>query len=138
MKIKSIYTGMIVVLALLLSGISAEIVQGQSPPVEHELVVKKINDVWRVVHADDELKSDVTVRRGDRIRWTVEGSNASFQFSDDRLFGGGTRTIRDGNPLVLAVRGGAEFGIYTYSVFLHEDQQFAVGNSPPRIFVIAH
>ena len=105
---------------------------------EHELTVKKINDIWKVVHADDESKSAVEVRRGDRVRWTVEGSNASFQFSDDRLFGDGTRSVRDGNPLVLAVRREAEVGTYTYSVFIHNDEEYAVGNSPPRIFVIAH
>jgi len=108
-----------------------------SSTTEYRLVVKKINDIWRVVHADDESKSDVEVRRGDRIRWTVEGSDASFQFSDDNLFGDGTRRVRDGNPLVLAVRNNAEAGKYTYSVFVHADEEFALGQSPPTIFVIA-
>ena len=106
-------------------------------PQEHELIVKKIDNVWRVVQANDETRSDVIVQRGDRIRWVVEGSDASFQFSDDRLFGDGTRRVRDGNPLVLAVRNNSEIGMYTYSVFVHADEEFAVGQSPPRIFVVA-
>ncbi len=110
---------------------------GGSSTTEYNLVVKKISGVWRVVHSDDESKSDVEVRRGDRIRWTVEKSDASFQFSDDRLFGGQTRKVRNGNPLVLAVRNNAEAGKYTYSVFIHADEEFALGQSPPTIFVIA-
>jgi hypothetical protein len=53
---------------------------------EYKVVVKIIGDEWRVVLEDDESQSDVTVRRGDRIRWTVEGSDASFAFPDTTDF----------------------------------------------------
>ena len=103
---------------------------------EHRVVIKIIDDEWRVILADNENKSDVTARRGDRIRWTVEGSDASFQFSDERLVGHSTRKVRDGNPLVLAISNDAVNGIHPYAVFIHKDQTYARGQSPPRIIVM--
>jgi hypothetical protein len=100
-----------------------------------EMTVKKIGDTWKVVMKNDETCCDATVSRGDRIRWTVEGSDASFQFSEDRLFGDGIRKVRAGNPLVLAVSRNIGQGIYPYSVFVHRDMEFAIGQSPPRIII---
>jgi hypothetical protein len=103
--------------------------------VEYRLVVKVINDEWRVVFEDDYSKSDVTLRRGDRIRWTLEGSDASFQFPDSRIFGQETRVVRAGNSLVMAISAQSPTGTFPYSVFVHEAMTFARGQSPPRIIV---
>ncbi len=103
--------------------------------VEYRLVVKVINDEWRVVFEDDYTKSDVTLRRGDRIRWVVEGSDASFQFPDSRIFGQETRVVRAGNSLVMAISAQSPTGTFPYSVFVHEPMTFARGQSPPRIIV---
>ncbi|MFC3416136.1 hypothetical protein [Algoriphagus hitonicola] len=103
--------------------------------VEYRLVVKVINDEWRVVFDGDETRSDVVLRRGDRIRWVVEGSDASFAFPDTRIFGLETRDIKDGNPLVMAVSANAPEGTYAYSVFIHEAMTYARGQSPPRIII---
>lgn len=109
-----------------------ELQQGR---VEYKVVVKIIGDEWRVVLEDDESKSDVTLRRGDRIRWIVEGSDASFAFPDVRIFGLETRDVKDGNPLVMAVSTNSPKGIFAYSVFIHESMTYARGQSPPRIIV---
>ncbi len=103
--------------------------------VEYRLVVKVINDEWRVVFADDESKSDVTLRRGDRIRWVVEGSDVSFQFPDIRIFGQDTRVVKDGNSMVMAVSARSPRGNFPYTVFVHESMTYARGQSPPRIIV---
>jgi hypothetical protein len=103
--------------------------------VEHKVVVKIIGDEWRVVLEDDESKSDVVVRRGDRIRWVVEGSDASFAFPDIRIFGLETRDVKDGNPLVMAVSANSPKGTFAYTVFIHESMTYARGQSPPRIIV---
>jgi hypothetical protein len=103
--------------------------------VEYTLVVKVINDEWRVVLEDDDSKSDVRVRRGDRIKWVVEGSDASFQFPDIRIFGESTRVVKDGNSLVLAVSARSPRGEFPYTVFVHESMTYARGQSPPRIIV---
>lgn len=103
--------------------------------VEYRLVVKLINDEWRVVFEDDYSKSDVTLRRGDRIRWIVEGSDASFQFPDVRIFGENTRVVRAGNSLVMAVSAKSPRGNFPYTVFVHESMTYARGQSPPRIIV---
>lgn len=103
--------------------------------VEYRVVVKIIGDEWRVVLEDDESKSDVTLRRGDRIRWIVEGSDASFAFPDIRIFGQETREIKAGNPLVMAVSANSPKGTFAYSVFIHESMTYARGQSPPRIIV---
>ena len=104
-------------------------------PVEYRLVVKIIDDEWRVVFEDDETKSDVTLRRGDRIRWMVEGSDASFSFPEIQIFGLETRDVKDGNPLVMAISRNAPDGTYAYSVFVHEGMTYARGQSPPRIII---
>ncbi|NBB85681.1 MAG: hypothetical protein GVY12_05575 [Bacteroidetes bacterium] len=112
-------------------------VQAQNPtrPTEHRLEVKQIDQEWRVVLEGDERQSDITVRRGDRVRWVVQGSDASFQFLETTLFGDGSRVIRDGRPLVLTIRTEAADGIYPYAVFIHEDLEYARGQSPPRIII---
>ena len=102
---------------------------------EYKLVVKIIGDEWRVVLEDDESQSDVTVRRGDRIRWVVEGSDASFSFTESRIFGHETREVKDGNPLVMAVTDNSPKGKFPYTVFIHESMTYARGQSPPRIIV---
>ncbi|SMD42832.1 hypothetical protein SAMN00777080_1397 [Aquiflexum balticum DSM 16537] len=103
--------------------------------VEHKVVVKIIGDEWRVVLEDDESQSDVIVRRGDRIRWVVEGSDASFAFPDIRIFGLETREVKDGNPLVMAISANSPKGTFAYTVFIHESMTYARGQSPPRIIV---
>jgi len=103
--------------------------------VEHRIVVKIIGDEWRVVLEDDESKSDVVVRKGDRIRWVVEGSDASFAFPDIRIFGLETRDVKNGNPLVMAVSANSPRGTFAYTVFIHESMTYARGQSPPRIIV---
>ena len=103
--------------------------------VEYKVVVKIIGNEWRVVLEDDETKSDVTLRRGDRIRWVVEGSDASFAFPDVRIFGQETRDVKNGNPLVMAVSANSPRGTFAYTVFIHESMTYARGQSPPRIIV---
>ena len=112
----------------------ADVAQDQGR-VEYRLVVKVIDDEWRVVFEDDNSKSDVTLRRGDRIRWVIEGSDASFQFPDSRIFGQETRVLRAGNPLVMAISAQSPTGTFPYSVFVHEAMTFARGQSPPRIII---
>lgn len=102
---------------------------------EYKVVVKIIGDEWRVVLEDDETKSDVTLRRGDRIRWIVEGSDASFAFPDTRIFGHETREVKAGNPLVMAISANSPRGTFAYTVFVHESMTYARGQSPPRIII---
>lgn len=103
--------------------------------VEYKVVVKIIGDEWRVVLDGDESKSDVILNRGDRIRWVVQGSDASFAFPDVGIFGLETREVKDGNPLVLAVSANSPSGTFAYTVFIHESMTYARGQSPPRIII---
>jgi hypothetical protein len=138
MRTKGINIAIIIIISLVISGFSgfsSKQQPGQPPVTEYRLVIKQIDNVWRVVREDDETKSDVVVKRGDRIRWITEGSDASFQFTDERLVGHSTRIVRDGRPLVLAIGREAPEGIHNYAVFIHKDLTFAVGQSPPRIIV---
>jgi len=140
MKKKSTYVTALTIGMILIFGFFSETVLAQNPdnpnrPTEHNLVVKQINDEWRVVNPEDETRSTIVVKRGDRVRWVVEGSDASFQFEDENLFGGNIRTVRAGNPLVLAIANGARIGLHAYAVFIHTDMVFAKGESPPKIIV---
>ncbi len=113
-----------------------EEILGQPSSALHELVIKQIDGEWRVVRKDDESTGTIFVKPGDRVRWTAEGSDLSFQFDDQALFGDGSRSIRDGNMLNLVVGRSARVGTYTYAVFVHNDFVYARGDSPPRIFVV--
>lgn len=140
MKKKSTYVTVSTIGIILFFGFLSETLVAQNPdnpnrPTEHNLVVKQINEEWRVVNREDETTSTIVVKRGDRIRWVVEGSDASFQFEDENLFGGNTRTVSAGNPLLLAIGNGARIGSHAYAVFIHTDMVFAKGESPPRIIV---
>ncbi|MCC5939909.1 MAG: hypothetical protein JJU37_00055 [Balneolaceae bacterium] len=141
MKTKCIHIAIMLFGMTFLSGNSGGYFEAQEPSAEaqstlHELVVKQIDGEWKVVLKDDESTGTVFVRKGDRVRWTAEGSDLSFQFDDDALFGDGNRTIRDGNILNLVVGRNIRVGTYTYAIFVHSDLVFATGDSPPRIFVI--
>lgn len=107
----------------------------QRQAVEYRLVVKVIDDEWRVVFEGDETRSDVTLRRGDRIRWVVQGSDASFAFPEQRIFGLENRDVKDGNPLVMAISANSPKGTFPYTVFIHEAMTYARGQSPPRIII---
>lgn len=117
----------------LLSG--GEDVGQEQARVEYRLVVKVIDNEWRVVFEDDNSRSDVTLRRGDRIRWTVEGSDVSFQFPDSRIFGEGIKVVKAGTPMVLAISANSPGGTFPYAVFVHQAMTYARGQSPPRIIV---
>ena len=134
MKEKMISVSIVLTVLFLLT-VSVNKVLSQPQTTEYNLVVKVIDNEWGIVMADDTSKSDVTVKRGDRIRWVVEGSDASFQFPDSRITGLSTRKVRDGNPLVLAISSEAPNGIHPYSVFIHKDFEYARGQSPPRIII---
>ncbi len=115
------------------------------PPAKiYELKVVKVEGVWRVVDASDYSKKKIKVKKNDTIVWTVEGTNAYFQFStsvlnpksvSDSLKNGSTKYIADGKKLKLKVRDDAPIGGQVYAVFCSTDGVFAQGESPPRIII---
>ncbi len=113
-------------------------------PKTYELKVVKVEGVWRVVDATDYSKKKIKVKKKDTIIWTVEGTNAYFQFStsvfnpkgvSDSLKNGSTKFIADGKKLKLKVRDDAPIGVQVYAVFCSTDDVFAQGESPPKIVI---
>ncbi len=102
---------------------------------KHQVTIKKINNEWRVVDSEDNSKSVVRSKRGEQIIWTAEGSDVYFQFMDEKLVGNYTRTLKDGQKLVLNVGNGAKSGSNPYAVFCIKDKEFARGQSPPAIII---
>ena len=93
MKIKSI----IALVAVFVLFLIPNVLFAQSPAnanrsILHEMVVKMVDDEWRVVYKNDETKSTIVAKKNDRVRWTAEGSDISFQF-DESLFGGSSFEI---------------------------------------------
>lgn len=118
-----------------------------TPPasIKYELKVTKVEGVWRVVDASDYSKTKVKVRKKDTIVWTVDSTDAYFQFpanlfkpvvSADSLIDGYTKFVRDGKKLRLKVKDDALAGIYEYAVFCTADDVYAKGESPPRIIIL--
>jgi len=52
----------------------------QSGEYRKNLVVKKIDNEYKVVNRDDDIRSTIAVKRGDSNRWIVEGSGAYISF----------------------------------------------------------
>ncbi len=110
----------------------------------YELEVVKIEGIWRVVDASDHSKQKIKVKKKDTIVWTVEGTDAHFQFStsvfnpkgvSDSLKNGSTKFIADGKKLKLKVKDDAPVGTQVYAVFCSADGVFAQGDSPPQIVI---
>jgi len=106
-----------------------------SPAKEHKLLVKKIKNQWKVVLESDTASTEVKAKRGDKIVWTAQGTDAYFQFMDTKLFGDYTRHLKSGQKLVLVIGGNAKAGINEYAVFCYTDKQYATGDSPPKIII---
>jgi hypothetical protein len=106
-------------------------------PEAHNMIVRKMDDVWRVVDAQDSSKFIIRARRGDTISWTVQGSDASFQFPHAALFVDGIiqLTLDDGESVTLTVSPSARKGAYPYAVFIHRDNVYARGQSPQEIII---
>ena len=102
---------------------------------EHKLKILKVNNKWKVVHEEDITKVKIKAKRGEKIVWTASGSDMYFQFMDEKLFGNYTRTLKDGQKLVLPIGSEAKLGSHPYAVFCLTDKAFATGESPPTIIV---
>lgn len=116
------------------------------PPAStvYELKVIKLEGVWRVVDATDYSNRKIKVKKKDSIVWTVEGTNAYFQFPtsifnpdgvSDSLKNGSTKFIADGKKLKLKIKDDAPLGPQVYAVFCSADGVFAQGESPPQIII---
>ncbi len=99
---------------------------------KHDLVIKKIDGEWKVVHAQDHAKKTVKAKKRDKITWKAEGTDVYFQFMDEQLFG---RSKDHGKNLTLTVTDNARRGSHFYAVFCLADCTFATGNSPPEIII---
>lgn len=107
----------------------------QPPVKEHQLTIKKVRNKWKVIVGQDTLRTRITAKRGEKITWVAEGTDAYFQFMGNKLFGNYTRTLKDGKKLTLVVGNNARKGIHYYAVFCTADMEYAEGESPPQIGV---
>ena len=117
----------------------------QSAPKKYEMVIMKVDNVWKVVDATDYTKTKVKARKKDTIIWTVKGTDAYLQLpdnlfspvdADDSLHNGYTKFLKNGKKLKLKVKDSALSGTYEYAVFCTADNQFATGDSPPKIVIV--
>ena len=111
---------------------------------KYEMKIIKIEGIWRVVDATDTTKTELKVNRKDTIVWTLEGTNAYFQFPNklfnpvsqqDSLKNGYTKFKKDGQKLKLKIKDNAPSGTYAYAIFCTADSTFAQADSPPRIII---
>jgi len=130
------------ILLLLLTGFF--ILPASNPSKDYDLAVVKIGDTWKVVDANDHAKTKVKVKKKDTIVWSINGTDAYFQFpaelfdavsSADSLKNGYTKFVKDGKKLKLKVKDDAPAGTYEYAIFCTADGVFAEGDSPPKIVI---
>jgi len=102
----------------------------------HDLAIMLVDDVWKIVDAQDPSKTEIVVSRGDTVVWSApEDINIYFQFMDQELTGEYTQEALGGASLRLVIGENAEAGYHPYAVFVLEDSVYAVGESPPRMFI---
>ena len=123
----------LVAMCLVLAGFTGGPNHPQTPPKDVHLSVKLVGNVWKVVLTGT-TNTVVRVVRGQKIIFHAEGSDVYLQFDNDKLFGGNTRTIKNGKTLTLGV-GIVAKGVYTYAAFCTTPMIFAEGDSPPKIIV---
>lgn len=103
---------------------------------EYDLIISKTADnTWSLTNPADSSSSDITVKPGDTVKWTAEGSDVFFQFSSAKIFGKSNYNLLNGKSLSLVVSSSAPAGTFSYSIFCSADSQFVDPNSPPRIIV---
>jgi hypothetical protein len=82
----------------------------------------------------------ITASQNEVITWKLKGTDAYFQFPQTHLepLGGNenwTYYRKDGDELKLKVKSDAKAGEEIYAVFCAADNEFAEGNTPPRIII---
>lgn len=118
---------------ILACGISVVALGQPKPPKDVDVSITKVGNVWKAVLTGT-TTTEVRVVPGQKVIFHAEGTDVFFQFDNDTLFNGHTKTIKDGKKIVLGV-GKVSKGIYTYSAFCVGPMVFAEGDSPPRIIV---
>ncbi len=102
----------------------------------HELACLLVDDVWKIVDAQDTTETKVEVARGDTVVWYApENRDMYFQFMDDDLTGVFTKEVLMGDSLTLVIGNNADAGENPYAVFVYEARVYAAGDSPPRIII---
>jgi hypothetical protein len=113
-------------------------------PKKYNLVITKVDNVWKVVDETDYTKTKIKVKKKETIIWKAKGTDAYLQFPDkifdpidaeDSLRNGYTKLLKDGKSLKLKVKDDALSGTYEYAVFCTADGVFATGDSPPKIVI---
>lgn len=125
------------VISLVSFAAKSSILADESKPMPakvHQLSIKKIDGVWKVVPNENPTKK-VKARKRDKITWKAEGTEVFFQFMDEKLFGKFKTRGKKNKKVTLTIRNNAKIGTYKYAVFCMEDSTFAVGNSPPEIII---
>ena len=105
------------------------------PKDEVNLLITKIDNKWKVVDASDTTKTEIKARRGYKITWTARGTDAYFQFMDEKLVGKFKHSLKDGKSISLNIGNNAKIGANNYAIFCVKDLEFAEGGSPPVIIV---
>ncbi len=140
MKLKQPFTFVIALSFLLLSvyscGEDAEGVLGPAMPERHDLACMLVDDVWKIVDAQDTTETEIFVARGDTVVWQApENRDIYFQFMDEDLTGVFTQEVLQGESLTLIVGNEAEAGEHPYAVFVHGARVYAAGDSPPTMII---
>lgn len=105
-------------------------------PQRHDLLCILVDDVWKIVDADDITRTEIVVARGDTVVWTApENRDLYFQFMDDALTGSYTEELPEGESLTIVIGNNAAEGDHPYAVFVYEARVFAQGESPPRMII---
>ena len=144
-------TGTVIAVCLIFTGCKTTGMTTQpgpsNPPVTHDLVIKKVGNIWKVVDSATN-STKVEVAPNDKITWVCNDSDVVFQFPPrnnrffapqskaDTLRRGFTKELKAGQKLRLNVRSQAPTGRVVYAVYVKKTGDFAEGGSAPVIIII--
>lgn len=110
---------------------------------DRRVEIKKIGKEWKVLVDSSEVtpqgkRPELKVKNGQKIIWTITGSDAYFQFTIDSLFEGNKKykySLKDGKELKLTIKKHLSYD-EIYAIFVVKDNEFASQDSPPKIIVV--
>ena len=105
---------------------------------DHTIRILKHGGVWKAIEEDPILGFiDPKVHREDTVIWDPDGTDVTINFPEQKVFLQSGLFVYDTERKSLKVKKDAEYGEHPYSVYCHQDSEYAQGNAgPPPVIIV--
>jgi plastocyanin len=81
------------------------------------------------------VPGNITVNRGEEVTWRAGKTDLVIFFPNERLLGTNKIVVKSGDTKTVKVNEDIETGVYPYAIYTAEINDFAEGNSMPRMII---